>query len=448
MPRVYKAGTFEGMPNSRWVKMYAGERYRVTCAELHLPPEKWTKELSYQAANAWWEKKLAEITNVKWQSEITPEQWQKLDHVRDVAKLLTANAQLESYKTLMGIGNLDGLSSLAHQVESSLNDSVPTDRSVSGLSKLWIQQKQDEARKGIRSADGADNERIALEHFVKFVGGSSPLEFITFDVWHRWYIHCESQIVKNDEDKKTGWSADTAAKVFRTARTFVDFCIERGALEAIPRNLHKKYRFERPNPEIVIFTNDEIKKLLNGATGQLKLHLHLMLNCGFTQKDISDLRHDEIDLKKGVITRRRSKTRKKANTPLVSYRLWPETVELLRRYISTDPVMALLTTTEKKWVRKELDENGKLTKSDNIATNMQHLRKKTGVKKSLKHFRKTSATQLKGEPRFRGIEVFFLGHSPQSIADKNYAKESQTLLNEAIDWLRIRYGLNGKRQVK
>lgn len=34
MPRKYQAGTWEGEPHYRWVKMYKGVRYRVTCKEL------------------------------------------------------------------------------------------------------------------------------------------------------------------------------------------------------------------------------------------------------------------------------------------------------------------------------------------------------------------------------------------------------------------------------
>ncbi len=59
MPRQYLM-SWEGPPNSRWVKMYRGQRYRVTCAELGAMV--WTKEATGKLANKWWEKKLAELT--------------------------------------------------------------------------------------------------------------------------------------------------------------------------------------------------------------------------------------------------------------------------------------------------------------------------------------------------------------------------------------------------
>jgi integrase len=43
----------------RWVKMYRGVRYRVSCAELGV--SLWTQEGSRMAANEWWRKKRIEI---------------------------------------------------------------------------------------------------------------------------------------------------------------------------------------------------------------------------------------------------------------------------------------------------------------------------------------------------------------------------------------------------
>ena len=42
----------------RWRKLHRGKVYVISCKELGAPP---TKEGSYQAANAWGERKRAEI---------------------------------------------------------------------------------------------------------------------------------------------------------------------------------------------------------------------------------------------------------------------------------------------------------------------------------------------------------------------------------------------------
>ena len=56
MPRKYLMTWIES--RQRWMKMHRSKRYVISCKALNVPP---TKEASYQAANDWWEKKLAEL---------------------------------------------------------------------------------------------------------------------------------------------------------------------------------------------------------------------------------------------------------------------------------------------------------------------------------------------------------------------------------------------------
>src|SRR5581483_10556918 len=56
MPRLYSM-TWVGS-TKRWMRMYRGKRYVVSCRQLNAPP---TKEGSAAAANAWWENKKREI---------------------------------------------------------------------------------------------------------------------------------------------------------------------------------------------------------------------------------------------------------------------------------------------------------------------------------------------------------------------------------------------------
>lgn len=482
MPRKYEL-SWEGHPHYRWVKMYRRVRYRVTCEQLNLPNRAWTKELSYQAANDWWLKKRAEIdgqlTAEHPHAEKIAELQQKLGYagrhgLHDVAtetarqiqqvSLLPADEspdldpitsrRLETAR-LLGIAIPDDLD--PHALAMIFGDGkvwgerfgqerfVPVDRTIGGLADQWAALKATEAKSGIRSADGADNLRIALEHFKTFAGSASPVESITAETWHNWYVRCAGLVAAQDNDPDKGWSADYGSKVFGISRSFVRWLWEREVLPSLPRNLEaKQYRFQRPAKAIPTFTNDEVNVLLRTATGQHRLHLLLMLNTGMTQKDISDLRKDQIDLRARFIERRRSKTAKQKNTPLIRYPLWPETKRLLQEHLSEDPIYALLTQKGRRWVRKELREDNTLKKADNIATLFQHLRRKikmTGAGKSLKIFRKTSATRLNGEPRYRDLRFWFLGHTARTVADRHYAAESQALLAEAIQWLGDQYGL-------
>ncbi len=63
------------------------------------------------------------------------------------------------------------------------------------------------------------------------------------------------------------------------------------------------------------------------------LYLLLMANCGMYQNDISELGEDEVDFEAGTITRPRSKT---PNGPVVKYKLWPETLVLLKKFRHKD----------------------------------------------------------------------------------------------------------------
>ena len=60
MPRSYLM-SWEGEPHFRWVKMFRGLRYRITCSEMGLSRDRWTKEESAATANQWWEYNLPKI---------------------------------------------------------------------------------------------------------------------------------------------------------------------------------------------------------------------------------------------------------------------------------------------------------------------------------------------------------------------------------------------------
>ncbi len=90
---------------------------------------------------------------------------------------------------------------------------------------------------------------------------------------------------------------------------------------------------------------------------------------------------------------------------------------------------------------ERLDENGKLQKIDNIASDSNRLRKRTGIKKPLQYFRKTSSTLIKSNKDYRGLEGLILGHAPATVEERHYTQAPQKLLDEAIIWLGHQYGV-------
>jgi hypothetical protein len=195
------------------------------------------------------------------------------------------------------------------------------------------------------------------------------------------------------------------------------------------------------------WTPAEVQHVIGEAPGQLKLHLLLMANCGFTQVDCSDLLDTEVDWTAGTVTRKRSKTADQDSTPTVTYRLWPQTFALLRQYRSGQD-RVLLTESGRPFVRRELTADGHLVKADNIASNFAHLKRRLKFKKPLKLLRKTGATILDSHPEFSRYSTLFLGHSPRSIKDRHYSAPSQDRFDAAVAWLGQQLGQSGRGKEK
>jgi integrase len=183
----------------------------------------------------------------------------------------------------------------------------------------------------------------------------------------------------------------------------------------------------------------------NGAK-YFKMAVLLMLNTGATQQDLADLRHDEVDWTEGRIIRRRSKSKRHPTTPVVNYKLWPETFKLLKEFRSNDPVLALVNEKGTP-LKSSREEGGKLKTSDILKCLqfrlIEHLPMFSGGK-SLKTFRKTGATQLKAMGADIELRELYLGHAPASVREIHYEQDSPEFLarfDVAIAKLGATFGL-------
>ena len=230
---------------------------------------------------------------------------------------------------------------------------------------------------------------------------------------------------------------------FDSVRQFTRWLWNIEAIPTLPRNIDDvSLRFETPSPRIVTYTNEEIAALISAASQRTELYLLLMLNCGMTQKDIADLKQSEVLWAESRIVRKRSKTRRKKGVPTVSYQLWPRTSHLLSlERASTDSEFVLLNERGGPLWQAEVSTDGTIRKIDNIRTAFQRLTAKVKIRKTLKSLKKTSATRIKSNGRFRGLERLFLGLSKRDIAESHYAADPQAALDEAILWLGQQYGL-------
>lgn len=302
----------------------------------------------------------------------------------------------------------------------------------------YLNQEQLRVDAGRLSASRFTSKRNHLLRFRDWIGSRTPITSIDGRRIQDFHQHLLTQIAENS------LAQDTAHDRLVDTKSFVRWLWQMDFLESLPRNL------ERGSNALVIgkkvsapdaFSIREIKSFLKEATGRPRLYILLMLNCGMYQTDISNIRHDEVNWRTGTITRKRSKTKKHASVPVVCYKLWKETLQLLREYREKKGELVLLNTDGSPLVVRGIKPNGDPTTNDAITNSLKPVREKIKIHKPAKLFRKTSASLIKSNSEFRGLEDLFLGLSPNSISDRHYAKVPTELLAEATAWLAKQYGV-------
>jgi integrase len=285
-----------------------------------------------------------------------------------------------------------------------------------------------------------------LRGFADWLGGEFPVDDICGQTLVDYHSHLLSQVQAKE------WATVTASSRLESVKTFIRWLWRTEAIATLPRILDgrsKDLEISKSVPPIVVFTKAEIASLLSRASARTKLYVLLTLNTAMTQKDIADLDLDEVDWKAGRINRRRSKTRNHTTVPMVSYRLWPETLALLaqERNPASDG-RALVNRLGKPLWEEQSDASGKYSKNDNVRSAFERLVRKCKISKPFKSLKKTSASELADTKDFRSVRGIFLGHAPSGIADRHYAQAPADLLDEAIEWLRGRLDIeNSCRKV-
>lgn len=477
MPREYLM-TWEHQ-RRRWAKMYQGKRYTVTPSVLSkrfavAVPE--TQDGSYQYANEWWKAKKTEIDA----AGLPVPAPRTLLPLEDVAAAALGVSPADFFNRLLAFWNRhkndeadarsvaeqdakeiienvwrelgqsiienkplpDGIDAQLppariHQLQDAVKamrgeSAAATDRTINAHAGAWLAVQEKQVAAGQLTAARVNNVRMALAHFTRWLGEAADVAGIDAAKLQGFYEHCLTQVAARRKDKKAGWSLPFAKEVFAVARSWLKWLTEQGAIDP-PRNLASRFRFGSTAKKIPTWTVEEVQHVIDEAPGKLKLALLLMCNAGMTQKDASDLADEEVDWTRGTITRRRSKQKHNENVPVVTYRLWPLTFKLLKKYRS-GAERVLLTESGLPYVRNEMVD-GKLVKADGFTSNYAHLKRRLKFTKSMKLLRKTAATLLESHPAYGRLVPHFLGHSPRGVAAKHYASPSQALFDEAVLWL-------------
>lgn len=314
------------------------------------------------------------------------------------------------------------------------------DNSLAANVKAFVARKRSEAEAGQLKLGRVEAIRTQLEIFLQHIGRSTPVQSINHTIVAGFRDHLVERI--RAEQLKPSYARD----IFAAFKQFVRWLANHtDKLEHIPKNLDDRSLAISVGPsEVITIDKTAIHKLLKKATDRTQLYILLSLNTAMTQQDMSDLRDREVEWTHGRITRKRSKTSDCKNVPTVSYPLWPETFRLLQEQRARDGDRVLLNEAGGLLKLESFDNDDDFDKKDAVRSAIRRLSKKTAITFTVKTLKKTSATLLQGNAKYRGLESLFLGHAPATVAERHYTSVPQELFNEAITWLGQELGLSGR----
>jgi integrase len=449
--------SWEGSPNFRWVKMHKRHRYRISCGELGVGR---SKEDSYQAANRWWQAKLAELEKARVgeeRSEAVSDIDRKILYASTHApKLLPSlkrsrKAILDASPDERILPDQDAINENI-KIAKLFGVTVPKDLDPMVSQHLFGERRLWEERLSGASLIGKERTvSYCTEAFLKEIQPRQQPKTFKAISDHLYSIMNESGV----------WTAGTDAgavtedtitshylwlvsrdyvpsshnKRIDHFRRFVRWLWTTKRLQELPRNLdvegHKKKSEHRAIP---VYEN--VKQVIDALPDALRIWALLGLNCGMTNADLGALRWDQIDQRNWVLTRRRVKTGKNPKVPTVRYKLWPEVVSRLQMIT---PKKVLVFTTQQgrpMYHTRFVDDSAgrqTATATDNFAQRWSKVDPKPKI--PLSHFRKISATALRSNNLYARFDEYFLGHVPKSVADRHYSAETDSAFFEALEFL-------------
>ena len=447
---------WEGNPAYRWVKMYKGKRYRVSCDELHAPR---TKEESYQAANDWWFRKQGQLmiaNRTPKQAEQLAELAIKLDYARNHAPELVAGLEETERQLTKQINAspidpiqdeiiLDDEEVIAENLKvfQLLGGSVPDNfdpmflQQVFGNRRLWGDRLRNHQKTEENKTIGFQIDRFlqANQHRWKpgtFKGVRRDLDStLGTPVWSKdtsiESINRETiNRYKNWLDQKNYCTAKHNNHVGRF-RQFMRWLEEQELIAGLPKNLRSKTLMKTiTHKEIKTF--DNVCQTLDTLPPEQRIWALLGLNCGMTNADLGAANWEMIDQTRWTLTRRRVKTGDKVSVPTVTYELWAETIEALKAL----PHRTGLLFTKPDGTPIYINEyrNGKPHIWDGFGHVWRNLAQKPAI--PLKSFRSIGATMFKRSATYRDYRHLFLGHAATTLADRHYSAESDNPFFEAL----------------
>lgn len=468
----------------RWLKKYRSRMYGVSPKQLNCPS---TKDASRSAANAWWRAKQAQLDDqaeadkphreayeiaIKGYRDIR--QW--CEQHGDVQGAAVAAAHLEDLQNRLsldspppllpndnpapryrrfpflvehsaeppaslpvpGDGRLTEAQAVvwADRLRNQQKQPGPVERTVGYQVGRWIEKQKTRAKANEISTDRYGAYRYAIKYFLKWAGEDKPVADINADLCEAYHNHLLDLIGQDKCSRRYAKARLDALK------QLVRWLFDRDLIP-MPKNVANdkalRIKLDKAKPES--YPIPDIKTLLSdpATSERTKLYVLLALNTGAYPSDIADLQADEVDLKRGRITRKRSKTKDCPNVPTVSYKLWPKTLGLMKKYGQRDGVFLL--NEDGKPLQSKYVDGDKAVKICNITSAYKRAAGRLSLTGCLAQLRKTSANLLFNNEQFKSLHTLFLGHSPRSVAEQFYVAPDTTSLDKAIDWLGAQYDI-------
>lgn len=444
--------------SARWVKMHNGFRYRITCAELKVPP---TKQESYLAANEWWREKLTEIGPKK-RKEIIPrpdqeeainEMDRRIEYARrfrpEILKDLEKRKdeilrEDDSYLHDVDEDRISGavtLLELAGWERPKNLDSV-TLKVLFGRQELWHERYR-QANLNV----GGNQISAFLDKYLDTIRVKlKPASFYEIQNYFNRLLDdgcvfirttCAASLNEKTVSSHFDWLVkkeyqyQTHNKYLGFFRSFIKWLYTENILEKLPRNLNeRRHRKNIIHKEIKRYSN--LIDVLRSLPDQQKLWALLALNCGMTAADIGQTSWEQIDKNEWILTRRRVKTGDIKSTPTVRYRLWRETIHLLKKVNSRRGL--IFRTSNGQPMYCCWYENGKMKKKDLLSSYWQRLKPKPTI--TLGKFKSVASTELKKKAILRSYVEYFLGHAASKLSDIHYSAEIDEPFFEALEFIR------------
>lgn len=310
-------------------------------------------------------------------------------------------------------------------------------KTIGGNVSRFLEGKRAQVDARELSVGRFDALKTHLDDFSEFAVGHKPVSGIDGELLSQYRIELLRRVGKSE------MTHIYAKNRLDAAKQFVRWLWKMEVIEQLPRLLDsKELQITSPDAEIKLLTIEQIQRIYAAASDRTKLYLCLALNCGMTQVDISDLKQSEVDWKEGRLARKRSKTRKHKRVPKVQYPLWDETFRLLKQEREHAGESVLLNENGSPLRVESLREDGKMGKTDNVRNAFNRLCRKLKLKGlTFKALKKTSATLLRDNLAYQGLEDLFLGHAPQRMSEKHYTGGVYVFPHEALQWLADQYKL-------